>query len=310
MGLQRVGREFDLIHGYIVVDGGIMAWRAARAIGVPFLLLEQSTRWHRPWPLLRHPELWLARAAANRAKFVLTITTALRQSMRGAGVKANYRVLSNVVHQENFYPPTTVAPIANRPFRWLHVSDDSPKKRIDLLFSTFFQLLQTHPDISLTIAGLKEPAEVRDRALRLYDRQFPPGALRDWCFENDTPGLRLIGDRTSAEIGELMRTADAFALTSDLETQSVVVLEAQFSGLPTVTTRCGGPETILETTGGGVIVEVDDNVGLLDAMRTLTEAGPATAQERAALAEITQYHYSAAAIRSRLLTYYKEAIDA
>ena len=308
LGLKHVSRQYDLVHGYIVVDGGIAAWRAARTMGVPFLLLEQSTRWHRPWSLLRRPELWLARAAARRARFVLTITTALRESMRRAGVEANYGVLSNVVHAEDFYPPATVDVSPLQTFQWLHVSDDSPKKRVDLLLETFYKLSKTHDFIGLIIAGLPNPDEVRERARSVYNRLYP--ATPKATDGGDLPWLQLIGERESSDIGQLMREADAFVLTSNLETQSVVVLEAQFSGLPTVTTSCGGPETIIATTGGGIIVDVEDNIGLLEAVIDVTDAGRASAEQRAALAKITRDHYSAAAIKAKLLAYYQQAVDA
>jgi len=76
-------------------------------------------------------------------------------------------------------------------------------------------------------------------------------ALRDKLGLTDD--LAFAGSR--ADVHELMRAFDVYALTSRSEGFSLSTVEAMASGLPVVATRCGGPEQILEDGITGLLVE-------------------------------------------------------
>lgn len=60
----------------------------------------------------------------------------------------------------------------------------------------------------------------------------------------------LIGRRTQAEIGQLMRTADIFAFPSIRELGAGVVVEAMATGLPCIVVDYGGPGGLINSTSG------------------------------------------------------------
>jgi len=66
-----------------------------------------------------------------------------------------------------------------------------------------------------------------------------------------------------------MWNANALVRPSTYETFGVVLVDALATGIPVISTRCGGPEDIVEA-GLGLLLERDDEEGLAKAMVTLT----------------------------------------
>lgn len=82
--------------------------------------------------------------------------------------------------------------------------------------------------------------------------------------------VTLLGFRS--DVGELLRGADVFVLTSRYEGISVALLEAMRAGLPVIATRVGGiPETVRDGKTG-LLVGQDDLPGLVRAMRSLVQS--------------------------------------
>jgi sugar transferase (PEP-CTERM/EpsH1 system associated) len=82
--------------------------------------------------------------------------------------------------------------------------------------------------------------------------------------------VRLLGFRS--DVGDLLREADVFILTSRYEGISIAMLEAMGAGLPVIATRVGGvPETVRDGKTG-LLVGPDDLPGLAQAMRQLAES--------------------------------------
>jgi len=82
--------------------------------------------------------------------------------------------------------------------------------------------------------------------------------------------VTLMGFRS--DVGELLRNADIFILTSRYEGISVALLEAMRAGLPVIATRVGGvPETVRDRETG-LLVGSDDLPGLVKAMLQLAES--------------------------------------
>ena len=298
-GLDYVGSAYDLLHAHVLVDGGIAAWQHATRFGLPYVVSEHATRWHRAWPLARLPERWLARRAARRADRILPVTASLREALIGHGVAGRMHVLSNVVDDRIFYP--SPAPSQRSDFRLLHVSDFGGRKRVDLILRAFYRLERSFPQLRLTIGGDGDTAAVRELTVALDPRR------RSYT---DKHPVRVTGPHTPVAVAGMMRRADCFVLASTSETQSVVVLEALLTGLPVVATRCGGPETILTDGQLGSLIPVGDLAALVESLRQFIEAGRRGIAERHEVAQRARMKYGSAAIRTQLLRIYQEVTNA
>ena len=285
----------DLIHAHVLIDGGVVARRLARELRVPLVITAHSHRWLHSEPPWRIPERWLARRAARAADRVLPVSPSLQRGMKASGIRADYFVLPNLTDTERFHP---APPAPGRPFTFLHVSDFSDNKNVGRILVAFGELLESHPDARLVLAGNGDHAQLREW-IRAIDSAGQNHRLTDT--------VTVSGPHTNAGIARLMREADAFVLASDYETQSIVIVEALLSGLPCIATRCGGPEDLLAGAGRGLLVPLHDRAALGDAMKKLLLSGPepfAARQLRARSA-----HVEFGRVGERLIALYHELVS-
>ncbi|MGB9618889.1 MAG: glycosyltransferase family 4 protein, partial [Armatimonadota bacterium] len=78
-------------------------------------------------------------------------------------------------------------------------------------------------------------------------------------------GLRNLIRRPFLQATDVLAISDVVVLPSEYEGMPMVVLEAQAMGKPVVVTDVGNTREILETTGGGVLVQTIGDIGALTA---------------------------------------------
>ncbi|MFT4687012.1 MAG: glycosyltransferase involved in cell wall biosynthesis [Neolewinella sp.] len=264
----------DLLHGHVLLDGGMVAALYGKRWSRPFVLTEHSTAYHKAGALTGFRG-WLGRYACRKAKVIMPVSDHLGRSMQKKnGLEGNYRAVSNVVNEELYLlqPPSETPP-----FRLLHVSnfDEGPKNITGLLRA--FTLLPQNPNqpITLLLAGdgdLKELQQIIDAT--------------------GYGGIACSGPHTEVEIAELMQGCHAFVLFSNYENQPVVLLEAQMSGRPCIATPVGGIPDIILPEKTGLLIPVGDEAALA-----------------AAIVEMQQNYstYDPDAIRQRAVGQYSEA---
>lgn len=120
----------------------------------------------------------------------------------------------------------------------IHVAHCVPIKQQDLLLRGFKQALYENPNVHLTIIG-DGPELPKLKALA---REL-----------NITEQVTFCGTLSNEEVKYKIQESDIFILTSKKETFGVVLIEAMAAGLPSISTKSGGPEGIL----------TNDNLGIL-----------------------------------------------
>jgi glycosyltransferase involved in cell wall biosynthesis len=159
----------------------------------------------------------------------------------------------------------------------IHVAHCVPIKQQDLLLRGFKQALDKNKNIHLTIIGDgPELPKLKVLASGL----------------NITEQVTFCGTLSNSEVKCKMREADIFILTSKKETFGVVLIEAMAVGLPSISTRCGGPEDIL----------TNDNLGIL--------CGPSPTSIADAILEASTKEYDPVKIREYAIKVYStEAVS-
>jgi glycosyltransferase involved in cell wall biosynthesis len=133
---------------------------------------------------------------------------------------------------------------------------DDPRKNVRLLFSAYARLCNCMPSAPRLVLAGHKPAE------------------QDWRFAESlgiTGQIDLLGPipPQSPRLAEIYCSASLFVLSSNEEGLGIVILEAMASGLPVISTRCGGPETAVIEGETGYLTPVGDAHALARAMEEL-----------------------------------------
>jgi D-inositol-3-phosphate glycosyltransferase len=129
-----------------------------------------------------------------------------------------------------------------------------PRKNVRLLLDAYAKLRLTTPSIpDLLLVGDPPSAEIQNH-------------LQTVGLANQ---VHLVGPKQSEELAELYRNALFFVLSSNEEGLAIVILEAMASGLPVISTDCGGPATAIADGETGFLTPVGDVDALAAAMEKL-----------------------------------------
>lgn len=130
------------------------------------------------------------------------------------------------------------------------------RKNVTLLLNAYALLHKRMPDLPpLYLAGEPPSAAAQELLTRL----------------NIADKVQLLGEKQGEELADLYRNALLFVLSSDEEGLGIVIIEAMASGVPVVSTACGGPETAVSDGKTGFLTPVGDASALAAAMQKLLD---------------------------------------
>ena len=73
------------------------------------------------------------------------------------------------------------------------------------------------------------------------------------------PNIKLLGERPQKTIAQFLEISDVFVLLSNSETFGESYAEAICAGVPVIATRCGGPESFVNSRNG-ILVSKENRV--------------------------------------------------
>jgi glycosyltransferase involved in cell wall biosynthesis len=149
----------------------------------------------------------------------------------------------------NVFAPRTRPKV--EPFVLAVARFNDPRKNVRLLLSAFNHAARA-------VGGIPRLRLVGD----VPDTDTLSWAERRGFLKN----VDLLGPRKGGELAELYRNAQVFLLSSDEEGLGIVVLEAMASGIPVISTRCGGPDSVVEHGTTGFLTPVGDLEAFSDAL--------------------------------------------
>jgi glycosyltransferase involved in cell wall biosynthesis len=284
----------SLLHVHFGVDA-LEAWPLARALDLPMLVtlhgydINIDRGWweagHGGQSMRDYPARLIELARQPRVRFI-AVSEAIRSRAIQYGIpedKLSVRYIG--VDRTKFVP--SGRPITGRERRVLFVGRLVEKKGCRYLIQAFAKVQEIVPDALLVIAG---DGELRDQ-LQEMARQLGICAHFRGALSNAEV-------RRELDLARVFCLPSVTALNGDAEGFGVVILEAQASGVPVVTSATGGAsEGLEEGTTGFTFGErdVDTLAGQLtalltdDAMATsMALAGPRLVSERFDLHRCTE----------------------
>lgn len=281
--IEKYGKP-DVVHVHNY-EAAHLAILVKQKYGIPYVLTEHSTHFLAntvPASLVPYARKAYAESYAN-----LAVSEQFAQIMQKFSGKP-FRVLENVTDTALFAP-------SHKPkdrFAFFSAGALIPRKNQALQIEAFARIFpRLAPDTQLWIGG-EGPDETKLKTLAAG-----LGVEKNVVF---TGGL------TREQVKDRMQAASAYLLSSLNETFGVVIIEAMSCGLPVVSTRCVGPETIIRNESQGLLTDFSVEA-FADAMWQLYEY-----PEKYAAAELRQYvedTYSERAIAQKLTGVYLEATN-
>ncbi|MBV8576276.1 MAG: glycosyltransferase [Acetobacteraceae bacterium] len=234
-GLRRLGREFrrdfpfEVIHAHTALLDGAAATELKAVFGVPRVLTEHTG------PLSVITKTRLMRRRVRRALLnsdrVVAVSNALARTIRQTFPELDLAidVIPNGVDEQLFgVDPQLPAPSLQKTILWIGSFD--PLKRPLLALAAFAAIAKRRPEFNLHFIGRGSLEAVMRREVE----QLGLGRR-----------VRIDDYYDRAMLAGIMSRASMLFVTSIVETFSLVTIEALSSGVPVVSTRCGGPEDIL-----------------------------------------------------------------
>ncbi|MCS4058420.1 glycosyltransferase family 4 protein [Salinibacter ruber] len=170
-----------------------------------------------------------------------------------------------------------------------------PRKNVELLFEAYARLREIMPDAPrLVLAGLADPSD------SAWEEAKSLGVAEHVDVHVNVP---------EDQLAHLYRNSELFVLSSKEEGLGLVIAEAMASGVPVVSTDCGGPSTLIQEGETGYLVPVGDAEAMAERMQRIL-ANPDYAQELGQRGrERIENHFSEEAAGERFLTVYDQLLD-
>ena len=228
-------KTLDLIHAHVTIDAAFFAWMIGKVKNIPFVVTEHAPdyleqNWHRISKFVKP----LLKRVIKQSQYVLPVSHSLSNNMQAFGLKGDYEVVPNVVNTKLF----SITKKTNEQFRFLHISAFQEVKNIKGIINAVKLLEEKRKDFKITIAGIGNLKQLQQYAKG-------KGVLELIDFK---------GRQSEQEVAELMSEHDVFVLFSNYENLPCVLIEAQASGLPAISTDVGGTSEIISDAELGILI--------------------------------------------------------
>ena len=243
--VEKIEGKPDVIHTYFT-DQGYMASKLAKEIDVPFVLTECNSLVNQDEINPRMREI--AQETYDRTDTLITVSPKFREKIKREFGKDSEMIaiipnLTIFKNNENFKRTDTFNIVSTGNV----ITTKGPRELIE----AFNKAFADDKSVKLTIYGdgfLRKPLIKRVEELGIQDQVFLPGSTK------------------REKISEGYNNADMFCLYSYSETFGLAYLEALSAGLPVVSSKCEGPEHLINEENG-ILVDRFNIDKLADALK-------------------------------------------
>lgn len=225
--LKKTEFRIDCIHAHTGLSDGLIALALGRRYGVPYVLTEHTAPYE---ALLRGPgSRRIVQSVLKNAAAVVAVSKYLRSCILDCFPGVNIQVVGNTFDESVFCFQQSQSFNHQAPLL-LWIGHFSERKRLDLALRALGALRDSGIKAKLrVITGVESSTKIKNLIVSLGLE----GAVT----------LEEAADRE--KVARHLRDASVVLVTSEVETFSVVTLEALATGVPVVSTDCGGPRDLI-----------------------------------------------------------------
>jgi L-malate glycosyltransferase len=274
----------DIVHLHCY-EAVLLAMYIKKKYKIPFVITEHSSRFMNdtvPSTMEKYAE-----TAFNNASLNISVSQKFAEVLK-AKYNREFQYVPNIVDMD-FY--TIINPLSSREkFIFCSAGILNENKNHQLLLHSFSLFIESGRKAQLIIAGdgpESEKLKILSAELKINQQVSFPG----WV--------------TRKELAELMHISSVFVLPSKKETFGVVLIEAMSCGLPVISTRSGGPESIIRSRKTGILCDSDPQ-SLFLAMTEVYDNF--AAYDSSLIRQEVQDNYSQHAVSEKLLSIYNRVV--
>lgn len=278
----------DIIHAHSVIYAGMIARVLSDEWEIPYVITEHSSVFGQG--KLAKWQVNLAELAFKQCSSRIVVSPSLGEDLTKLmpKLKDSWDWIPNMVSNRFDYKDNTHD--VNKTFRFLCIGQMIPNKGHQDLIDAFKLYINSGNIAELWMAS---DGPLRD-SLEGYAKKH-----------NLEQHINFLGIVLPEEMPKLMNKAHALVVPSHFETFGIVIAEALVSGLPVISTNCGGPKYLIEPSDGK-IVPVKNPEALKEAMVTL--ASNFYTYDREKLSKRAKSKFSEIAVTQALSTQYQKII--
>lgn len=235
--------KIDICHLNVVFPLGYFAQHLKKQRGIPYVVTEHSTAYHRAKEIMSAHQLKITEQVLSQASFLLPVSYDLGKAIAPFAPTIPHERITNVVNQEVF-----------------QISKDRGEHYIHI--STLDEAQKNPTGILEVLASLKSNGvEIPFR----FISDFPFDQLEESAKNLGlSDSVSFIGPLSTEEVATELRKAKALVLFSNYENFPCVIAEAFMSGVPVISTSVNGiPEFVNES--NGILIEARDQTALENA---------------------------------------------
>ena len=235
----------DIIHVHTFLAGELAMW-VKQQYAIPYIVTEHSTNFARA--NLSQSQLKFSKQVFENSKTNIAVSKEFC-SLLEQQTHCKFQYVPNVV-DTSFFKPSRKMKSAEQ-FIFLNVAHLDAKKNQAGLVTSFANKFAGNNKYKLIVAGdgpEKENLQAQIDKLKLSDQ------------------VVLFGRASREEVLALMQKSNCFVLPSHYETFGVVLIEAMACGLPVLSTKSGGPESIITSNEYGFLCEENELSDMLEQM--------------------------------------------
>ena len=228
----------DIIHAHSLLYAGLFAQEISRQFDIPYVVTEHRTNYQSSLDAQLKQRLAVAAAASSSNIAVSEHFTDFLNTYFPDGTRWHY--IPNMVHPI-FTDQTRLSETVSDDFVFCQVAILSQRKNPDLVIKAFAEEFKNDDRITLIIGG---DGELMPECQALVEHY----GLGD--------RIQLPGQLSREQVAETFKRANVCIVASDYETFGLTAAEALASGIPVISSRCGGTESIVTDAVGFLMDEL------------------------------------------------------
>ena len=242
----------DIIHVHSFLAGELALW-IKNEYKIPYVITEHSSAFERK--LLTDSDLKLALKVFKNSHTNIAVSQSLSNAIKCYFKELDFQIIPNIVDTDFF---NLIVKKQKDDFQFINIAHLNKNKNQLHLIKSFTKVFKGNQFYKLLIVG-----------------QGPEkNNLQNWIDSNTMNSqIRLYGSASREEVRDLLHQSDCFVLSSKIETFGVVLIEAMSCGLPVLSTKCGGPESIVTNDDIGVLCSQEELSDIMKEISTKTFSG-------------------------------------